>query len=101
MLLKIYFQVYQFIKGVMKRSADDHSHLPLPYSRPSSFLSSHSTSSPLELKTLLSSAAVEKGGGGSRAENDEESFVIQRHIIIRMQLSQVTPGFFFSHALLL
>ena len=84
----------------MKRSADDQSPLPLPYSRPSSFLSSHSTSSPLELKTLLSSAAVE-GGGCSRAENDEESFVIQRHIIIRMQLSQVTPGFFFSHALLL
>ena len=45
----------------MKRSADDQSPLP-PHSRPSSFLSSHSTSSPLELKTLLSSAAVEGGG---------------------------------------
>lgn len=63
MPLKSYFQVYQYIQRVMKRSADDQSPLP-PHSRPSSFLSSHSTSSPLELKTLLSSVAVEKGGGG-------------------------------------
>ena len=61
MLLKSYFQVYQLINRVLKRSADDHSPLPLPYSRPSSFLSSHSTSSPLELKTLLSSSW--EGGG--------------------------------------
>ena len=61
MPLKSYFQVYQYIQRVMKRSADDQSPLP-PHSRPSSFLSSHSTSSPLELKTLLSSVAVEKGG---------------------------------------
>ena len=52
MLLKSYFQVYQLINRVLKRSADDHSPLPLPYSRPSSFL---------ELKTLLSSSR--EGGG--------------------------------------
>ena len=90
--------------SIYKRSSEKVSRWPepsLPYTRPSSFLSSHSTSSPLELKTLLSISSSWEGGGCSRAENDEESFVIQRHIIIRMQLSQVTPGFFFSHALLL